>query len=430
MAEDLIVPKLGMAAAVVTLTEWKVQEGARVEKGDPVLDIEAEKTSFEMSAPAAGFLHILAQQGVEMDVNTVVGLIAATEEEYAQLAGGTAGGIAAEVAEPAPAGAAPAAEPAPAPANGERAFSTPIARRLAKEHGIDIASVAGSGPSGRVQRDDVLKAVADRASGGGAGAAPAAAVASAYAPVTSKEAGNRRVRETIPYTGMRKAIGENMMRSLAINAPNTMSGDYDLTMMAKYRQNFVRNEGKLGTRITYADLLIHAVSRALRAFPLMNSSLIEGEIRIWDEINVGMAVAIGDDGTKGLVVPVIRDADRMSLVEISRATKDLGKRAREGRLSSAEMSGGTFTVTNFGSLGVSSYSTPIINPPESGIFGIGRLQDKPIVRNGGIVVAPMLPYSLTHDHRVIDGAAAEKFLGILKDIVENRTDELNAVVVL
>jgi pyruvate dehydrogenase E2 component (dihydrolipoamide acetyltransferase) len=417
MAEEIIVPKLGMAAAVVTLTEWRAKEGARVEKGDPVLDIEAEKTTFEMPAPLTGFLHILIEQGVETDVNTLVGLIAATKEEYAALVGANAETV------PSPDGL-PVASPAPLPATVatecKRSFSTPIARRLARENNIEIVSVHGSGPRGRVQRNDVLNAIAKRSS----------AIESApVLPATiSPDAGDRKVRETIPYSGMRKAIGENMMRSLAVNAPNTMSGDYDLTVMAKYRENFVRHESRLGTRITYADLLIQAVAKALKAFPLMNSSLVGNEIRIWDDVNVGMAVAIGDDGTKGLVVPVIRNADTLPLVEISKRAKDLGKRAREGRLSPDEMTGGTFTVTNFGSLGVSSYSTPIINPPESGIFGIGRLQEKPIVRHGGIVVAPILPWSLTHDHRVIDGAAAEKFLGILKGIVESTNAEHSELV--
>ncbi|WP_052223555.1 dihydrolipoamide acetyltransferase family protein [Novosphingobium malaysiense] len=432
MAEELIVPKLGMAAAVVTLTAWKAQEGARVEKGDTVLDIEAEKTTFEMPAPISGILHILAPQGVETDVNTVVGLIALNEEEYAALTAGEAddadgpqapqGALAQDMQ----AGAETGEE-----ADAGRTFATPIARRLAKEAGLDLGAIAGTGPRGRIQRDDVHKAIERRKLSPALPSpvsAPEGVPTAMYTPVAEKEAGERRVRETIPYAGMRKAIGENMMRSLAINAPNTMSGDYDLTIMAKYRENFVQHESRLGTRITYADLVIHAVAKALAAFPLMNSSLIGSEIRIWGEINIGMAVALGDDGTRGLVVPVIRNADKMTLVEISKATKDLGKRAREGRLGAPEMSGGTFTVTNFGSLGVSSYSTPIINPPESGILGIGRLQKKPIVRGEGILIAPMLPYSLTHDHRVIDGAAAEKFLGVLKDIMENTSADLNELI--
>ena len=226
---------------------------------------------------------------------------------------------------------------------------------------------------------------------------------------TANIPGDTRVKEVIPYAGMRKAIGENMMRSLLVNAPNTMSGDFDLTVLVKYREHFVAQESRLGARITYSDLLIHAVSQALQEYPLLNSSLIDDTITCWDEINVGMAVALGEHGEEGLVVPVLRNVNEMSLVEISRATKRLGERARSRNLQATEMTGGTFTVTNFGSLGVSSYSTPIINPPESAILGIGKMQQKPIVRNGGIVVAPMLPYSLTHDHRVIDGAMAEAF---------------------
>ena len=407
MAEPLIVPKLGMAAAVVTLTEWKVKEGGRVEKGDTVLDIEAEKSTFEMPSPISGFLHILMAEGVETDVNTMVGFIAETQEEYDSLTK-AAGGEAA----PAPAAAQEAAPQAAQPdtttaASNGHIFITPVARRMAKDAGLDIRTLAGSGPNGRIQKVDVEKAIAAQSAG-----APAPAAAS-VAP------GEKEVAQVIPYRGMRKVIGENMMRSLAVNAPNTMSGDFDLTLAAQYREALVKREGELGTRVTYAEILIWAVARALAKFPLMNSSLIDNEIRVWKTINVGMAVALGDHGEKGLVVPVIRDAANKSLVEISKAAKDLGERARTDKLLPEEMTGGTFTVSNFGSVGVSSYSTPIINMPEAGIIGVGRLTKKPIVRGDQIVIAPMLPYSLTHDHRITDGAAAERFLTILKDIIEN-----------
>lgn len=414
MASELIVPKLGMAVAVATLTEWKAREGERIEKGDNVLDIEAEKSAFEMTAPVSGWLHILVEQGVEVDVNSVVALIAQDEAEYAALAG-TGASEAAVAAPEAPVPVQPAPPP-PQAGEGDRLFATPIARRMAAENGLDLASITGTGPRGRVQRDDVKRAIAASRD-----AIPAPTAPTAYAAATAHP--GLTAGRVLPYAGMRKAIGENMMRSLAINAPNTMAGEFDVTVLARHRLALVREEARLGTRITWANLLIQAVAQALRRFPLMNSSLIGGEIRMWDQVNVGMAVAIGSDGTGGLVVPVIRGADKLSLVELSQAVTDLGARAREGRLGAAEMTGGTFTVSNFGSLGVSSFSTPIINPPESGIIGIGRLTEKPIVRNGGIVVAPMLPWSLTHDHRVIDGAAAERFLSILKEIIENPGDD-------
>ena len=403
MAEPLIVPKLGMAAAVVTLTEWKVKEGGRIEKGDAVLDIEAEKSTFEMPSPITGFLHILMPEGVETDVNTMVGFIAETQAEYDSLtkaAGDDAAPAPAVAAKPAP----QATQPATATANGH-IFITPVACRMAKEADLDIRTLAGSGPNGRIQKVDVEQAIAARKTG--------APVAAPVAP------GEKEVAQVIPYRGMRKVIGENMMRSLAVNAPNTMSGDFDLTLAAQYREALVTREGELGIRVTYAEILIWAVARALAKFPLMNSSLIDNEIKVWKTINVGMAVALGDHGEKGLVVPVIRDAANKSLVEISKVAKDLGQRARNDKLLPEEMTGGTFTVSNFGSVGVSAYSTPIINMPEAGILGVGRLTKKPIVRGDQVVIAPMLPYSLTHDHRITDGAAAERFLTILKDIIEN-----------
>lgn len=425
MAEQLIVPKLGMAAAVVTLTAWKAKDGDRVETGDPVLDIEAEKSTFEMEAPKSGYLVILLEEGVETDVNTVVGLIAETEAEYAALRGGGE-----SVSEPVLIEKAAPAEVQPASSSrggGERIFISPLARRIAAENGLDIAALAGSGPQGRIQRKDVEAALAARKPAP-ANVPAAGSARPAFAPPSAADAAGKQLKEVIPYRGMRKAIGQNMMRSLAINAPNTMSGDFDLTIMAKYRENFVQQEGRLGTRITIAEMVMYAVAKALKQFPLMNSSLIDDEIRLWDSVNIGMAVALGEHGEKGLVVPVIRDADRMSLVDLSKAAKLLAEKARTDRLAPEERSGGTFTVSNFGSMGVSSYSTPIINLPESGIIALGRLQKKPIVRNDGIVIAPMLPYSLTHDHRVTDGAAAERFLAIVKGHVENRSAELSEMI--
>lgn len=400
MAEQLIVPKLGMAAAVATLTKWQVEEGGRVEKGDIVLDIEAEKTTFEMPAPSSGFVHILLEEGQETDVNTVVGLIAATEEEYAALKENTS----ASQIEP-----STVEEPGPASArsDGARVAISPIARKMAIEHDIDVTKVTGSGPGGRIQKEDIEQAIQARK-------ARAAQPAATSSDITL----GKRVKSTLPYKGMRKVIGENMMKSLAVNAPNTFFGDFDLTEMVQYREKLVRQEQELGTRVTYAEMLIFAVAQALKQFPLMNSSLIDTEIKLWEDINIGMAVALGDQGERGLVVPVIKNADTKSLVEISIVAKALGQKARADQLVPDEMTGGTFTVSNFGSVGVSAYSTPIINSPESGILGIGRLTKKPIVKNDEIVIAPMLPYSLTHDHRVTDGAAAERFMSILKQLIE------------
>jgi len=439
MAEQVIIPKLGMFSSAVTLTEWKVAEGGRIEAGETVLDIEAEKTTFEMPAPASGILHILAPQGAEMDVNTVVGLIAASQEEYDSLCGGGA---------PASSPAAPAAPAAAAPGmasvshdEGGRRFSTPLARRLAREAGIDLAGVAGSGPNGRIQKRDVERAsrqgtpaaAAPAASARAPAAVPAAAaspVAAAAraqpqaAPASAPSTNGRAIRGTIPYKGMRRSIGENMMRSLAVNAPNTMMGEFDFSAMVRARELLVARAERLAARITYSDLVLHAAAQALRAAPLINSSLVGDEIVIWDDINIGMAVGLGPNGDEGLLVPVIRNADRLSLVEISRKAKELADKARAGKLTGQDMGGGTFTVSNFGSLGVSSFSTPIINPPEAGIVAIGRMAKKPIVRNDGIVIAPVLPYSLTHDHRIVDGAAAEHFLHAFKKSIESPSPEV------
>jgi pyruvate dehydrogenase E2 component (dihydrolipoamide acetyltransferase) len=407
MAEKLIVPKLGMAASEVTLTEWKAKEGDRIQKGNPVLDVEAEKTVFEMTAPCDGYLHIMLAEGVETAVSSVVGLIAATKEEYSSILNdGGQSEFAGKLSEEPLADNAGGASDGPAKSS---VLATPIARRIAADSNIELSTIVGTGKDSLIERRDVEAAIAVRSG---------QEQVSATQPDDTIASAQRRIKLTIPYRGMRKTVGENMIKSLTVNAPNTMSGDFDLTVLAKYRQNLLEHERELGIRITFSDMLLYAASRALKKFPLINSSLIGDEIMIWDNVNLGMAVALGEHGDGGLVVPVIKDADQKSLVEISKIAKDLAARARVGKLQASEMAGGTFTVSNFGSQGTSSYSTPILNVPESGILAIGRLQKKPVVKDDEVVIASILPYSLTHDHRLIDGAAAEYFLSVVKVIIE------------
>ena len=404
MAAYIAIPKLGMTMTEATLVEWKAKEGDRVEKGDIVLAIQTEKIKWDVEAAASGYVHILAEVDVTAPVGRVVGLIAETMEELEALQREPAKELFTTVPGVA---AGPAVVAAPAPGGrAERPEGiriSPLARKLAEEHGIDVSTVAGSGPGGRIVRDDIERAIAERAQ------APAA---EAYEGKT--------VKTTIPLKGMRKVIAEHMQRSLAVSAQLTMMGELDMSEVTKLRQTLLDQEQDGGVRVTYTDILVVAIARALQDHPIMNSSLIENEIVIWEDINIGVAVALEDGLEGGLIVPVIRNADQKSLHEISLEAHALVEKARAGRLLPDDVAGGTFTLTNLGAVGGGwGFGTPIINQPQSAILGAGSISDRPVVRDGQVVVRPIMAYSLTFDHRVIDGAAATKFMARITELLED-----------
>jgi len=318
-------------------------------------------------------------------------------------AGAPARSSGAAAAAPASSAAASAADDA-----GARRAISPVARKLAAELGVELAHVAGTGPGGRITREDVERAAeaarsTASASASGASAALAAAgagaPAGAPAPAAAPAAGKPQAR-SIPMRGMRKTIADRMSQSLRESAQLTITSEADVTPAVELRERLVRQFD-----FTYGDLLIQAVARALLRHPRMNARLMQDAIAIMPQVNVGMAVALED----GLIVPVIVDADRKSLREIAAVTRELGERARAGKLRLEEVSGGTFTITNLGTYGVDAF-TPIINTGETGILGVGRIIEKPVVHRGEIARRSMMTLSLTFDHRLIDGAPAAQFL--------------------
>jgi len=412
MATKILMPKLGMSTAPLTLVEWKAKEGDRVEKGNIVMVVETEKIRHDVEAEASGFLHILLEEGQEVAIGTVAGVIAETKEELAALQKGKpkeAIKAAAEVKEAAPAEAAKAEAPAPAAAKikeGERILISPVARKMAEEHVIDITTIAGTGPGGRIVRGDIEKEIE----------AKKKVEAKEKVEVTPEAYQGRRIKSVIPLKGMRKAIAEHMHRSLSVAAQITLTAEVDMTEMVKLRKSLVAKEEALGTRITYTDLLVLAITQLLKDQPLLNSSLIDNEIKLWESINVGVAVALEE----GLIVPVVKDADKKSLVEISKTIKSLAQKAREGKLMPDDVTGGTFTLTNIGALGAGyRFETFIINQPESAILGTAGIADRAVVRDGKIVIRPILACSLTYDHRVIDGAVAHQFMTNVIQLLEN-----------
>jgi pyruvate dehydrogenase E2 component (dihydrolipoamide acetyltransferase) len=404
MATNIIIPKLGTLKVDATLVEWKAGEGDKVDQGSVVLEVETKKIKYDIQAEAAGYLHIMVGEGVEAPVGTVVGAIAASAEELEALKKQSPP----PAVKPAPkseATSAPPAPPAPsiAPEKREGIRISPVARKMAEENMIDITKVAGTGPGGRIVREDIEKAVAAKA------AAPAAA------PV-SETFGEKRVKYTIPLKGMRGAIAEHMHRSLAVAAQLTAIGEIDMTGAIKLRQNFLAREEAIGARVTYNDIFVFMAARALKEKPIVNASVVEREIKVWEDINIGVAVALEE----GLIVPVIRNADRRSIPEISKLSRVLVEKARTGKLTPDDVSEGTFTITNLGAAGAGwRFETSIINQPESAILGLGGITDRVVVRDGQVVVRPIMTYSFTYDHRVIDGAVAVQFMARFIELLED-----------
>jgi pyruvate dehydrogenase E2 component (dihydrolipoamide acetyltransferase)/2-oxoglutarate dehydrogenase E2 component (dihydrolipoamide succinyltransferase) len=409
MAEYIAIPKLGMSMTEATLVEWRVKEGDHVAKGDIVLVIETEKTKWEVEASAAGFVHIMVSEDVKAPVGRVVGLIAVNKEELATLQKEPPREMFTTAPEPSKAPAAQAvAAPASAAAQAEEEKPiriSPVARKMAEEHMIDITTVVGTGPDGRIVREDIEKAIEAKKKQAAAPAAP---------PVAVYE--GKKVKTTIPLKGMRRAIAEHMQRSLSVGAQLTSMGEIDMTEMVRLRNSLVEQEQKIGTRITYTDIFVLAVAKALKEHPIINSSLIDNEVKVWEDINIGVAVAVEE----GLIVPVVKNADRKSLVEISQEVRALVEKARAGKLLPDDVADGTFTITNLGAFGGGyGFGTPIINQPQVAILGTGAIAERPVVRQGQIVIRPIMTYSFTFDHRVLDGAPAGRFMTTLTQLLEN-----------
>jgi len=393
VAVEVVMPKFGLTMTEGTIQQWFKSEGDTIKAGEALFEVETEKVLYEVEAPADGTVaKLLYAVEAVVGVGLPVAVIAEAGEEVAEVAARYADAAAAPVAappEPAP-GAASAAPPAAEEKRG-RVPVTPAARKLAKEHGIGLSGVTGTGPRGRITREDVQKIID---SGGQAAPPPAPAAPPAAA-------------EDIPLRGMRKVIAERMHQSLQGSAQLTISTEVDVTQLIDRRQE-VRQE----FNVTYTDFIVQACAHALRQHPRMNASLEGNIIHVHGDIHVGLAVALDE----GLIVPVVRDVDKKSLKDIAAEAKTLAEKARASQLKLEEVSGGTFTVSNLGMYGVDAF-TPIINAPQSGILGVGRIVEKPVIYRGEVTKRSMMVLSLTFDHRVIDGAPAGAFLQTVADLL-------------
>lgn len=371
---DIIMPQLGESIAEGTVVKWLVPPGGRVERDQPLLEVETDKVSLEIPSPASGILsEVLVKAGETVPVGTLLGRL----EGAVAAAEGVINRVAGVVLRP--------IEP---PGAGEDHYS-PAVRQLAKEHGVDLAQVKGTGAGGRVTRKDVLEFVA-RTKLSAVGVQPSA-------PETAAE-------EILPVTQMRKTIAERMVRSRQTSAHVTTFFEAEFSSIAKFRE---------GRTLTFLPFIIHAAARTLREMPILNASWDERGIVVKRVIHIGIAVALDD----GLLVPVVRDADKKGLLQLGAEIADLAERARTKRLKPEEVQGGTFTITNHGGFG-SLFSTPIIHQPQIAILGVGAVEKRAVVINDAIAIRPMGYLSLSFDHRVIDGATADQFMSKLKKSLE------------
>lgn len=407
MSTEVKVPTLGESVTEATIGEWLKKPGEAVALDEPIASLETDKVAVEVPSPVAG---VMGQQLAAVGDTVNVGAAIATIE-----AGGAAAAPAPTAAAPAPAAKAEAAAPAPAAtaaaaAEGVDTVTTmsPAVRRLVLEHGVDPTKIQGSGKDGRLTKEDVLAA---------ANNAPEAAPAppAAPAPVASGTPG--RHEERVKMTRMRQTIAKRLKAAQDTAAMLTTFNDVDMSaVMAtreKYRDSF---EKKHGVRLGFMSFFTKAVALAAHDIPAVNARIDGDEIVYHDYLDVSVAVS----APNGLVVPVVRNADSLSFADIEKAIADLGKRAKEGTLTMEDMAGGTFTISNGGVFG-GLMSTPIINPPQSAVLGLHRIEDRPVVRNGEIVIRPMMYIAMSYDHRLIDGREAVTFLKTIKEAIEDPT---------
>ena len=390
MATEITMPKLGLTMTTGKVGRWLVQQRSPVKQGEALLEIMTDKITNVIESPSDGvLLKIIAREGAELPVGAVLGAMGGSGEEYR-----------AAVTTGLP---SPAASGGTTKGGEEKIRISPLARKLAEERGLDWAGITGTGPSGRIVKEDVEAAIVAAATKETASPRPA--------PAAKESSVSPEFSET-PYSGMRRVIGEHMAQSWAVSPKVDYHVSVDATAMLKLRQ---AGKQTANEKITLTDIVVKIVARALKLRPNMNVALIGEQIRQYPEPCIGVAVAL----ESGLVVPVVRNADSKPLTAISREIRQLAQKARAGQLSLEEMRGGTFTVTNVGAFHSVDWFTPIINQPEAGILGIGRIVDTPVASEGQIVIRPMLGLSLSFDHRIIDGLPAAEFLKVVLDLMEN-----------
>lgn len=376
MAQKIIMPKQGLQMTEGLITQWHKQVGDTVSEGEPLFDMETDKTAITIDSTATGtILELLFEEGDLVPIAETIAVVGNPGEDYSALLGGEPETAPEQVQEEAPVVAAQVPETS-------HVAATPRAKMRAQEKNIAITDVTGTGPDGLIIERDVL----------------------AFTPAAAQN------ETVIPFDGMRKAISNNMVKSLTTMAQANHRMKVDMTESVRFH-NKLKEEG---IKVSYTDILIKAVTQALLKFPMMNACVDGEKIICKHYVNMGVAVAV----EKGLLVPNIKNAEKLSVSQLHDQVATLAEKARSGKLTPAEYSNGTFTITNLGMYEIDEF-TPIINPPEVGILGVGAITDTPWVVDGKLEIRPIMVLSLTYDHRVIDGAPAAQFLQYIKKLLQN-----------
>jgi pyruvate dehydrogenase E2 component (dihydrolipoamide acetyltransferase) len=396
---SITIPKLGLTMENAKVVRWLHHSGAEVNEGAPVLVIETDKVTYEVPAPASGLLHPVAPEGKTCSVEETVGYVAKDQEEYERIVKQypSPEGKAAEILP----GEEPSAMPASGAPSGGHFKASPLARAMAAEHNLDISSITGSGPGGRIVRADILRALEEKAK----------VAAKRIEELAEPGPGSRKdIRESIPIRGVRKIIFDNMFHSLSQSAQLTLHTEASAEALVALRDRLTID----GQKVSFNAILAKTAAMALRLHPKINASVENDTIQVWKQIHIGLAM----EANEALIVPVVRRPDLKTIRDIDREIADLVKKLRENRLSPDDLANGTFTITNLGFADI-DFFTPIIRPPESAILGVGRIVKKPVVKKDTLVLEPRLALSLTFDHRIIDGAPAARFLKTIKDMIED-----------
>jgi pyruvate dehydrogenase E2 component (dihydrolipoamide acetyltransferase) len=438
---EVIMPKMGDAMEEGTLLKWLKSPGDEVAEGDPIAEIETDKVTLEIEASEDGYLtNTLVEEGATVPIGTPVATIGSQDEVGKAPAAAAPAPAAAEAPAPsAPEAATATAEPAeptasaPAPtygaqpaavaeraeaapaaperADGERMRASPLVKRLAEEHGIDLSQVAGSGPGGRIIKADIADYVSGKKQAPQAAAAPAAAP---QAPAQAAPAQAPAQGTPVEMSRMKQRTGERMAESKREIPHYYVTTTVEMSAAMAFREQVNASLDESGTRVSVNDLVIKAAALALVDHPNVNRSYVNGQLIQPDSIDINMAVAV--DG--GLIAPFVPNADQKSLGAIARMTRDLGRRAREGGLKLEEFQGGTFTISNLGMFDVDEFIA-VINPPQAAILAVASVRETPVVKDGRIVVGKTMPITLSADHRALDGAEVAVFLQSVKRYLEN-----------
>ena len=425
MAIDYLLPKLAMSMNEGTINQWLVKQGDKIDKGQAILELETDKVVQEVESPAAGYFHIIAEEGETLKVNALIAKICESQEEVASL---QASGLsdAPDNTEPDKQNDLPDEKTSEAnahfenanpnveevifsPRSSKRIVASPLAKKIARDNQINLALLQGTGPQGRIIKQDVIKAMT----------APAVMTSSAANRVSDTPAAERA---RLPMTGMRKAIATNMKASLQDAAQASSLWETDITDLLAIRGKLVEREEQLGTRVSVNAFIVKAIAYGIQQVPLVNACLQDEELVIYNTINIGIAVSVPGttDYDRGLLVPVLNNIDTMGLVDIDLAMKELIHRARTNALTPDELTGSTITMSSTAGLAPPGcHSTPILNRPNAVIINPSSPIEKPVVYQGEIVPRTMMPMSLTFDHCLIDGDPAVRFAKAVDDCLKN-----------